>query len=930
MKKFKVVFVIMAIIIFFVPDLYSQTTEASNIKISVNKFESKNNVETYNYLSNSLQNSIFASLNNNDGIKVISNDTSNKYAEELSLYIKNVEKLSVMLRFGAKTQSNVIILGEYAVDTDKEILSVKVYVYSIAQRDVIILFNETTDLNNVYDLIDRISLITTQEVLANKSEIEIALDEMLGDVSPPEYLAEPQIMSVGLDGILIRWETDKPTASKMLLLDDKDRNSIINEYLDFSDDAQNHSVLIPIADVFEERRTLYFTSYDVDFLDNEIEAEIRTIKKEFILDELKSTYEKELQTYKNIAENLEKEESYESALSTLKTALTLVKDYSKYIDTKKDKQYIENEIERLKNIVEDISTIEDPQDNTDTDTDEPRILLYNQFDSKTFQNDLMLEVKMIDKDFYGALTLSNIYMFSSASLFTIFGFGVTSIPNHEFYSILPFSQAGFNLIGGIVSWVQYINIKRKIDDFVIGVDSDKIQLSKNYNYLLSLQNSMRKTTRTLGTMNIIWSVVSFIGILPLAADVSTSSDVLYTASSMILSIFGLMAGTVYQMVPYSFDTMPNVTENSLMTPYYRNLFQYGYMMRKNFSNYIFYSFLNPVFGLIELPFRSTYRNILNTTLEDYENGKISLEEAEKSITQVHYFSRTINMIDGILGITAGVTLNFVLENNKYSYINDNSSGYYFASLFLPYITLISYINMMITPKGFVKEDYYPEFIYTGEELDLLKNNEETYAIKYKQDVFAHAKMRSANLPKFIALHILGTSMQSTGILLPALYSENKSDFGWLYLLTGISLLENIVVTPFQISNAVKLRGLINNMEAGKISFKNGIEDMKIIYKNLKTINIIAGITNLTSSALILAGSFPNWSSENFIRIFLPLTFMIPLGIYQLVEAGNIFPDEKYYEDYSKKDSDITFNINPYPIFDNDGVSKLGILFSIKW
>jgi hypothetical protein len=99
-----------------------------------------------------------------EGIELISNKQANNVAEAIGLSVQDKDNLSIMMKYAAKSGVNVIIIGEYSVESYTDTITINAYVYSVAQRSVIIKISETTRVGNIYDIIDKIASDTAKKI----------------------------------------------------------------------------------------------------------------------------------------------------------------------------------------------------------------------------------------------------------------------------------------------------------------------------------------------------------------------------------------------------------------------------------------------------------------------------------------------------------------------------------------------------------------------------------------------------------------------------------------------------------------------------------------------------------------------------------------------------------------------------------------------
>jgi hypothetical protein len=326
LKKSIILNLIILIVLTSVGSVYAQDL---SINIAVLPFDNELNDPNYNYIQNSLQESISTSIKTIKDVTVIDNQKVNKTNEKLKLNYDNIEQMSKSLRFAVEAGCNVIIVGKYKV-VDYDYIF-KTSVYSIAQKKIIDK-SEITGKDE-FDLIDTFSKNIVDKLLENKDSIEVALEDIAKDIQPPVFTSQPSIKEVTVDGVIIDWETNKETVSNLYLSEKKDftidKNTLSFE--DLSKNALYHWVMIDYKSI-DPKKEYYFKTSEEDLFDNKVHSQTQHIEEKHIYNKLKESYDKEvINKYKKL-DSLMNEKAFNTALKEYKTIIGLNSKYRNLIE----------------------------------------------------------------------------------------------------------------------------------------------------------------------------------------------------------------------------------------------------------------------------------------------------------------------------------------------------------------------------------------------------------------------------------------------------------------------------------------------------------------------------------------------------------------------------------------------------------------------
>ncbi len=337
MKKRFSFFVFILLLIIIIPiDAFAQQKDIG-IKIAILPFDNKSKNADFDYLSQLFQQSIYASITQQEGIKVIPNAKATQNAKEVGLTLSTLSTSTITLKFAVKCDINVIILGSYDIDS-KGKLFVTTYVYSVAQKNnAITIVKDGTD---IFQIIDDIALNTSKELKARKSEIEIALEDIMKDIDPPAYISEPKIKDISVDGVRIEWQTNKETVSTLYIgvtpnfVIDKNTPAIDDQ----SEDAKNHYVIVGY-NIITPTGEYYFKTKDQDLFNNVVSSkEEPHIEKNEIYEVLSEEYELSVKNLYDEVEKLKKEGKFDESLDIYKNVIEINNKYIALIEVKEEKE----------------------------------------------------------------------------------------------------------------------------------------------------------------------------------------------------------------------------------------------------------------------------------------------------------------------------------------------------------------------------------------------------------------------------------------------------------------------------------------------------------------------------------------------------------------------------------------------------------------
>ncbi len=281
MSKRKLIKLIIILVIFNLCFSIGVVYAQNKINITVLPFENVSNNTNYAFLGNYIPNSINTYLNLVSDINTIPSTETVEYAEKFGLDSTTLQKMSVVLRFAIKSEVNTIVIGRFIIDEQTGMIIVSVFVYSIAQRGIILAKQYENFLDDdMFSFVDNIALNIKDEIDKKKEEIEEFIDEMMSNTTKPNYTTKLTMKEAIPKGIPFEWETDKETTSILYLGTEPDFNidSSIASFEDESIDGLTHRAVVTF-DAIGQQEKYYLKASDTDFLDNSIVSEETSLLK---------------------------------------------------------------------------------------------------------------------------------------------------------------------------------------------------------------------------------------------------------------------------------------------------------------------------------------------------------------------------------------------------------------------------------------------------------------------------------------------------------------------------------------------------------------------------------------------------------------------------------------------------------------------------
>lgn len=280
--------ILILFILIFNSSVYAQDKD---VIISVLPFKNVSEIASYNYLIGTIQNSIHNSLEMIEDVYVIPTKKGTNVSKEINLNVDTLNNVSKILMYSIKTKVNVIVTGKYSINETKDTISITIFIYSVAKKEIIMEISFEDDLNSIFDIIDTASINTRDKVLEIKDELLISVETMKENVKKPKHITQPDIKDIAFDNMLIEWKTNKKTYSTLYIgiKNDFDVKDSILTLDDLSDDARNHFVYVNY-DVLEQNDYLYYKAVDKDFINSAITSKEGIIKRKKVCDKIANLY----------------------------------------------------------------------------------------------------------------------------------------------------------------------------------------------------------------------------------------------------------------------------------------------------------------------------------------------------------------------------------------------------------------------------------------------------------------------------------------------------------------------------------------------------------------------------------------------------------------------------------------------------------------
>jgi hypothetical protein len=264
----------------------------------------------------------------------------------------------LILTYAADAGVNIIVLGEFNIIKD-DIITVKIMLYSVAQLKIVDDFTLTGSVEDSFKLVNKIALTSSDKFVEKQDELQITLEEIREQVRPANYIKEPQITDISIDGVVIEWKTDKETLSSLYIGESNDFNmkNAISSYTDESTDAINHYIVIDY-DSIDVNKEYFFKTKETDFFDNETTSNIYKIEEGMIYNELIKDFQNLKDTLsKEISQNVKNNLNLEKSLQSINKLIVETTKYNKVLELDehiKEQEEIKKIIQLLIKAEEDI------------------------------------------------------------------------------------------------------------------------------------------------------------------------------------------------------------------------------------------------------------------------------------------------------------------------------------------------------------------------------------------------------------------------------------------------------------------------------------------------------------------------------------------------------------------------------------------------
>lgn len=333
---FSIVILLCIILFNLTNQLYSQDF---SMKTAVLGFYNEDTNMEYDYLSNSIQNSITLAVDNNiNDISTVDVSIVKEQSKKTGLNFTTIENISRTLRFYLETDANIIISGKFNIDNENDLLLTHVYIYSVIQNKIISILELENSLNDIFNAVDMIALKTVESISEQREDIGNMMKEIIENSKKPNIVKQPEIINTTEFGVMISWETNIVCSSSAHVSNTPsfDITSDKPAYFDISKNAINHKTYIEYQDI-KNMDTIYYKTKDIDIIENEINSEEKSITLNEVIEKANITYpefikdkNEELNKYINIKDFINAYELYKNLMSG-------IKNYGEIIDIAKER-----------------------------------------------------------------------------------------------------------------------------------------------------------------------------------------------------------------------------------------------------------------------------------------------------------------------------------------------------------------------------------------------------------------------------------------------------------------------------------------------------------------------------------------------------------------------------------------------------------------
>lgn len=172
----------------------------------------------------------------------------------------------------------------------------------------------------------------------------------------PQFTQQPQIEDISINGIVVKWKTNKKTKGILYVSEKSNFKLDIAKLSQHSitDDGLSHNATISIDNI-DPKKEYYIKSVNTDLVSNDVTSTEIRIQKGKIFDKIKNDYEEEIITFETkIKETIGdtfNEDDYQKAIELCKKYLEKISHYDTIINIQKDKIELEKLNEQYKAIV---------------------------------------------------------------------------------------------------------------------------------------------------------------------------------------------------------------------------------------------------------------------------------------------------------------------------------------------------------------------------------------------------------------------------------------------------------------------------------------------------------------------------------------------------------------------------------------------------